>query len=82
MAIEQRWSMDNADINRVGEQLGYDWNAVCDAVQRADLYGQDGDGSIDVSREDLDDWEEGMLKTIFLHIFESHPGMDEITIIN
>lgn len=82
MAIEQRWSMENADINRVGEKLGYDWNAVCDEVRRADLYGQDGDGSIDVSRDEIDDFDSPVLKAIFAHIFASHPEMTEITIIN
>lgn len=82
MAIEQLWVMDNSDINVVGVQLGYDWNAVCNEVQREGLYGEDGDGSTSVARDDVDDFTSPMIKAIFEHIFATHPTMDEIKIVN
>lgn len=79
----KQWAvMVSGDVNVVGEELGFDWNAVCDAVSDAELYGQDGDGYTTVYRRDPTKWKAGMIKTIFEHVFATHPGVDVIRVMN
>ena len=81
-ALQQKFVLETGGINVVGEELGFDWNAVCDAIADEELYGMDGDSSITVRRRDLQTWTDGMLKTIFEHIFASHPHVDAIVVMN
>lgn len=78
--IEPSYSMDNSDINVVGELLGFDWNSVCDACQEEGIYGQDGSGSYQVSRGERFDNE--MITAIFEKIFEDNPAANSIRIID
>lgn len=79
--LEQWFVMASGDVNVVGEELGFDWNAVCDAVSDAELYGQDGDSYTTVYRRDPQRWAEGMLKTIFEHVFAAYPHVDAIRVM-
>jgi len=78
--IEPSYSIDNSDINVVGELLGFDWNAVCDACQEEQLYGQDGAGYCSVRRNTT--FENEMITAIFEKIFADNPSVDSIRIID
>jgi hypothetical protein len=78
--IEPSYSIDNSDINVVGELLGFDWNSVCDACQEEGIYGQDGSGSYNVSRGER--FENDMITAIFEKIFEDNPNAKTIRIID
>ena len=82
MAIEQRWTMDSTDILFEGKKLGYDWNALCDEVSNEGLHGMDGNGSVVLGGHEIEDLRSEPLKAIFRHIFATHPGMYEVTIID
>jgi hypothetical protein len=86
MAVEQKfiiepsYTINNSDINVVGELLGFDWNVVCDACQEEELYGQDGSGSCKATRGER--FENDMITAIFEKIFEDNPNAERITIID
>lgn len=82
MAIEQRWTMDSADILRIGVTLGFKWNDTCAEVQKEGLHGQDGSGSTRLEKVDIEELDSEPLKVIFRHIFAKHPGMEEVAIID
>ena len=82
MAIALQWTMDNSDINVVGEELGFEWNAVCASVQDCGIYGQDGAGGIYIDRSDIEEFECSMIRAIFTKIFNDHPGMEDIHVID
>lgn len=76
--LQQSWTMQSSDICVVGEELGIDWNTVWQDIQDKEFHGQDGDRSVYVEREELQDWNDGLLKTIFNHIFATHPHVNAI----
>lgn len=78
--IEPSYSIDNSDINVVGELLGFDWNTVCDACQEEGLYGEDGSGYCSVSRSTT--FENEMITAIFEKIFTDNPNIDSLRIID
>lgn len=78
--IEPSYTMDNSDINVVGEMLGFDWNDVCDACQQEEIYGQDGSGSYSVHRDET--FSNEMITAIFAKIFADNPNADTIRIID
>lgn len=80
--IEQRWTMQNSDINQVGTELGYDWNQICDEVSKDSLHGQDGSGFCEVARGDEKEFSSPILKAIFTEIFRRHPSMNSITVMD
>lgn len=80
--LQRNWKMKNSDICVVGKELGFEWNTVCEAIRDEEFYGQDGAGSTYVERADLEDWSEGIIKTILTHIFATNPGVDEIEVMN
>ncbi len=83
MAIKLQWTMQNSDMNVVGETLGYDWNAVCDEARRLELYGQDGEGSFSISTPLTTIFKDSkMMLEIFTKIFNDHPGMKTIEVVN
>lgn len=82
MAIEQRWTMESTDILHEGVKLGYSWNALCDEVSNAGLHGMDGDGSVNMARDEIEDLDSEPLKAIFRHIFATYPDMYEVVIID
>lgn len=43
--LTQVWQMDSADLCVVGVHLGYNWTQVCQEVNKAEFYAQDGEGS-------------------------------------
>ena len=79
--LGQRWTMQSSDMCVVGGELGIEWNTVCKAIRDEDFYGQE-DGGVLVERDDIADWEDGIIKTIFEHIFATHPHVDEISVMN
>lgn len=74
--------IDSSALNLVGEALGYDWNDVCDEVQKHEFYGDSGDQGIDVRKIDLVSIESEMLKNILTKIFESNPQLKSLLILN
>lgn len=78
--IVPSYTMDNSDINVVGELLGFNWNEVCDACQKEGIYGQDGSGSYVVHRGEH--FENNIITAIFEKIFEDNPIANKICIIN
>jgi len=42
--IDNTCSCTSAAWNIIGEELGYDWNEICDLMHEEELYGQDGEG--------------------------------------
>lgn len=76
--LEQRYFMENSDINVVGEMLGYDWNEICDVIAKAEFYAHDGDGTFTVERDYLPENE--VLNAIFTKIFADNPECNDITI--
>lgn len=83
MAIERNWTMNNSDINVVGEQLNFDWNDVCEQKQALGIYGEDGSGYAVVMRGDQSDYREyPNIVAIFDKIFNDHPDMREIYILD
>lgn len=72
--------MLNSDINEEGEKLGYEWNQVCNEVQKEWLHGQDGDGYVRVTRKRK--FESTVLTHIFDTLFASNPFMHEILILD
>lgn len=82
MAIAQRWTMDSSDILHVGVTLGYKWNDLNAEVLNEGLHGEDGDGSVTMRTEDIEDIKSETLKVIFRHIFATNAGMEEVVIID
>ena len=80
--LQPKFVLETGEVNVVGEELGFDWNVVCDAIAEEEFYGQDGDGSITVQRREIKGWQDGMLKTIFEHLFATHPHVDAIIVMN
>lgn len=80
--LQPKYVLETGQVNVVGEELGFDWNAVCDAIAKEEFYGQDGDGSTIVYRRDPKGWKNGILKTIFEHLFATHPHVDAIIVMN
>lgn len=80
--LKQWFILDSGDVNIVGEELGFNWNAVTDAISEAELYGEDGDGYVAVYRRDPKSWKEGVLKTIFEHLFTQYPNVDAFRVMN
>lgn len=78
--IEPSYTMINSDINVVGELVGFDWNAVCDACQEEELYGQDGAGYCLVRRNTT--FHNEMISAIFTKIFVDNPNIENIRIID
>ena len=78
--LKQWFILDSGDVNTVGEELGFDWNAVTDAISEAELYGEDG--YVAVSRRDSKHWKDGVLKTIFEHLFTQYPNVDAFRVMN
>lgn len=74
--------IDSSALNLVGEALGYDWNDVCDEVQKHEFYADSGDQGIDVRRVDLVSIESEMIKNILTQIFESNPQLKSLLILN
>lgn len=82
MAIELQWTMQSSDINAVGQQLGYDWNKVCDEVSKCELYGTDGSGFTIVERDEHTSLSSEILVAIFAKIFADHPDAESMCILN
>lgn len=80
--LKQWFILDSGDVNTVGEELGFNWNVVTDAISEAELYGGDGDGYVAVSRRDPKTWREGVLRTIFEHLFTQYPNVDTFRVMN
>ena len=82
--VQKIYSMDNSDINMVGEHLGYDWNEVCDEVSKAGFYAEDGDGAFTISRNAKSDYssDSKIINEIFVAIFENYPEVKTIQVIN
>lgn len=78
--LTQRWTMENADLCRVGEHLGFGWNNVCDEISKAGFYAEDGDGTFNAYRGDETGNE--MIDQIMAAIFEENPTVNEIQISN
>lgn len=82
MAIAQRWTMKSTDILLVGLKLGYKWNDINAEVSKEGLHGQDGSGQVTMEKCYLEELSSEPLKVIFRHIFATHPGMEEVAIID
>lgn len=82
--VKSIYSMDNSDINVVGEHLGYDWNEVCDEISKSGFYGQDGSGSFTIFRNKKDEYcsESSIINEIFVEIFKHNPTVNEIAVID
>lgn len=78
--LEQVWMMGQGDICSAGEELGYDWNSTCEAIQQVGLYAEDGDGTITVSRGE--DHGNDQINAILNAIFDYYPQVNDITISN
>lgn len=78
--LQKNRTMQGSDICMVGQELGHTWNVVCQAIREEQFYG-DGE-SVHVEREDVAEWNDGLVKTIFAHIFATHQDVDEITVMN
>lgn len=82
MAIELKWTMDNSDLNVIGETLGFDWNDVCDEIASQELYGTDGCGYSTMSRNEYKTLTSPVLVAIFDKIFKDHPDMKYVIILD
>lgn len=82
MAIEKNWSMLNSDICEVGEELGFEWNAIVDEIQNHGFYAEDADGSFTVYKKDIPDIKSDILRRIFMHIFNAYNIPKSIIVIN
>lgn len=81
--LQAIYSMDNADICRVGEHLGYDWNQVCDEIGKAGCYAEDGDGAFTIHRHrDNDYYDNKILNEIFVAIFDHYKDVKKFQIVN
>lgn len=81
--VKSIYSMDNSDINVVGEYLGYDWNEICDEISSEGFYGQDGTGCFYISRSSKNEYADSkILNEIFVEIFKHNPTVNEITVID
>lgn len=83
--VKLRYTINNSDLNVVGEQLGYDWNTICDEIDKHELHGQDGDGLVSISKDTIDVLKEyygDMLSHILFSIFEKNPNMTKLFIID
>lgn len=78
--LQKNWTMASSDICVVGQELGLAWNAVCQAIREEQFYGHED--KVFVEREEVAEWNDGLVKTIFEHIFATHPDVDEITVMN
>lgn len=81
--LKKIYSMDNSDINVVGEHLGYEWNQVCDEISKAEFYAEDCDGAFTVSRNAKSDYSSRtIINEIFKAIFAHYPDVKTIQIVN
>ena len=78
--IKPRFCIENSELCSVGEDLGLDWNDVCDILQEHEIYGQDGSGYIVISSSFKSDNED--LNNIFTKIFSDNPSCSELYILN
>lgn len=77
--LRQVWMMSNSDLNVVGEHLGYDWNEVCDEIDSAGFYAEDGEGTFSVSRTNKNDYSSSeMINNIMTAIFENYPQVERV----
>lgn len=53
---------------------------MCQAIREEQFYGHED--KVFVEREEVAEWNDGLVKTIFEHIFATHPDVDEITVMN
>lgn len=80
--LKQWFILDSGDVEAVGEELGFNCNAVDEAIFEAELYDDLGIGYVAVSRRDPKSWNEGVLKTIFEHLFTQYPNVDAFRVMN
>lgn len=84
--VKIKYTMNNSDINVVGDKLGYDWNEICDEIDKYGCSGQDGDGFIEIFKmTDKNRFHERygeILGTILFTIFEMNPLVDSIYVMN
>lgn len=74
--------MLNSDICEVGQELGFEWNAVVEEIQDHGFYAEDGEGAITVHKKDIPSIESDVLRRIFMEIFNSYKIPDSIQVIN
>lgn len=79
--VKIRYVMNNSDLNVVGEQMGYDWNEICDEISNNGLQGSDGDGAVTVYKNRQYNKGE-ILNSIINKLFEMNPDVQEIYIID
>lgn len=79
--VKIRHVINNSDLNVVGEQMGYDWNGICDEISDHGLQGSDGDGVVIVYKNRR--YDNGkILNSIIDKLFELNPKATEIYIID
>ena len=81
--VKLRHTINNSDLNLVGESLDYDWNTICDEIGKHGLHGEDGCGYVSVRKYTLDVLKKyygDMLADILYKIFEMNPEMNELYI--
>ena len=76
--LKLEYTMDSADLNRVGEHLGYTWNQVCNEVSKVAFYDEDGGGCI--THRIGDETNSEILDKIMAAIYENYPDAEEIKI--
>ena len=79
--VKQEYIIDNSDINKKGQYLGYDWNTICDWLACSELYGEDGAGYTFIERGET--FKPTELQHIIDEIFkEVPPHIDSIRVID
>lgn len=72
-------TMYDYGLNEVGEYLGYDWDQICNEIDDAELYAQDGGGSFTISKSYSGP--SAILNEIVKAIFNNNPNIASITVI-
>lgn len=81
--LECIYSMGNAGLNVVGEDLGYSWNLVCDEISTESFYAEDGDGAFTVRyQEDGQYTKSEILNEIVQAIFKHYPHVKSFQLVN
>lgn len=72
--ITPKFTIVNSDLCKVGELLGYDWNNMCDLLQKHHLNGKDGSGYFSISKGTAENNEYSEeICNVFNKIFEDNP---------
>ena len=81
--VKKKFVIENSELNRIGELLGYEWNNISDALSNDGICGEDGSGYTTMNREKNNKYSDNkMVNDIFVALFASNKDIHEVYILD